>query len=285
MARPQKNTVAYFPLDCEDGKKMHYIEETYGNDGFATFIKILRELARSEYHYLNLSKNTTLMYLSSRCKVSKEVLESVITDLVELEKFDRLLWEENKIVWCQDFIDSIQDAYIKRKNKCITYDSLLTLLDGLGIRKLDKISNVIPNNTQIRKDKTKVEEIKLKFNYKSELLKLVGNEILVNDYLEFRKSKKASISETTFNSLRNECENNNYPIEDAIQLCLDRNWIGFKYSWVENLKKQINITNGKSNNNKLNGINTGYKHAEVDTERLFRKFAEDTATGNIPGEY
>lgn len=285
MARPQKNTVAYFPLDCEDGKKMHYIEETYGNDGFATFIKILRELARSEYHYLNLSKNTTLMYLSSRCKVSKEVLESIITDLVELEKFDRILWEENKIVWCQDFIDSIQDAYIKRKNKCITYDSLLTLLDGLGIRKLDKISNVISNNTQIRKDNTKVEEIKLKFNYKSELLKLVGNEILVNDYLEFRKSKKASISETTFNSLRNECENNNYPIEDAIQLCLDRNWIGFKYSWVENITKQINITNGKSNNNNLNGINTGYKPAEVDTQRLLRKYAEDAATGNIPGEY
>jgi hypothetical protein len=84
MARPQKNTVTYFPLDCEEGKKMFYIEETYGNDGFATFIKILRELARSEYHYLNLSQTTTLMFLSAKCKISKELLERIIQDLVDL---------------------------------------------------------------------------------------------------------------------------------------------------------------------------------------------------------
>lgn len=285
MARPEKNTVTYFPMDCEDGKKMYYIEETYGNDGYATFIKILRELARSEYHYLNLSKPTTIMFLSSKCKVSKEILESIIKDLVDLEKFDRMLWEENKIVWCQDFIDSIQDAYFKRKNKCITYDGLLTLLVGLGVRKPTKGILKGPVNTQIRTEEIKTEEIKVKFNYKKELLKLVDNEILVNDFLQLRKIKKASLSETTFNSLRNECEDNNYLIEDALKLCLDRNWIGFKYSWVENINKQIHATNGKSDHNKFPGLNTGYKPAEVDTERLLRKYAEDAANGNIPGEY
>ena len=135
MARPERNTVDYFPFICEDGKKMYYIEETYGNDGFATFVKLLRELAKTEFHYLDLSKPTTQMFLSAKCKVSKEVLISIINDLVELGKFDKLLWDENKIVWCQGFVDSIQDAYSKRKNKCITYEGLIQLLIGLGVRK------------------------------------------------------------------------------------------------------------------------------------------------------
>lgn len=138
MARPERNNVDYFPFICEDGNKMFYIEETYGNDGFATFVKLLRELAKTNYHYLDLSKPSTMMFLSAKCKVSKEVLESIINDLVELNKFDKTLWDENKIIWCQDFIDSIQDAYNKRNNKCITYDGLLILLTSLGIRKLNK---------------------------------------------------------------------------------------------------------------------------------------------------
>ena len=70
MARPEKNTVEYFPFICDEGKKMFYIEETYGNDGFSTFIKILRELAKTDFHYLDLSKKTTLMFLSAKCKIS-----------------------------------------------------------------------------------------------------------------------------------------------------------------------------------------------------------------------
>jgi len=247
MARPQKNTVSYFPLDCESGKKMFYIEETYGNDGFATFIKILQELARSEYHYLDLSKKTTLMFLSSKCKVSIIVLESIINDLSEMNKFDKDLWEENKIIWCQDFINSIQDAYLKRKNKCIDRNGLLLLLDGLGVRKLSKLqlkqgysTENDTNNTQIRLDKNKEDKIKennIKFNFKKNLLELVENEVLVCDYIEMRKQKKASLSETFFNSLKSECLSNNYNISDALKLCIEKNWIGFKYQWTQNLEK------------------------------------------------
>jgi hypothetical protein len=160
MARPERNNVDYFPFMCEDGNKMFYIEETYGNDGFATFLKLLRELAKTNYHYLDLSKPTTQMFLSAKCKVSKDVLISIINDLVELGKFDFVLWNENKIIWCQDFIDSIQDAYNKRNNKCITYDGLLLLLCSLGIRKPIKGTSTVPVNTQSKVNNSKVNENK-----------------------------------------------------------------------------------------------------------------------------
>ena len=158
MARPEKNTVEYFPFLCDDGKKMFYLEETYGNDGFATFVKLLRELAKTDYHYLDLSKTTTMMFLSAKCKVSKEILESIINDLVDLEKFDSILWKENKVIWCQDFIDSIQDAYNKRKNECITKQGLLLLLDSLGVRKLSLLPTKVVVNTQTILENTKVKK-------------------------------------------------------------------------------------------------------------------------------
>lgn len=138
MARPQRNNVDYFPFYCDEGKKMFYLEETYGNDGFATFIKILRELAKTDFHYLDLSKNTTMMFLSAKCKITKETLRSIVNDLVDLNKFDKVLWEENSIIWCEDFTKSIQDAYIKRKNKCMNYEGLLLHLISLGVRKPPK---------------------------------------------------------------------------------------------------------------------------------------------------
>jgi len=177
MARPERNNVDYFPFICEDGNKMFYIEETYGNDGFAVFIKILRELAKTNYHYLDLSKPTTIMFLSAKCKVSKEILISIVKDLVDLGKFDSVLWNENSIVWCQDFVDSIQDAYFKRKNKCITYDGLLLLLIGLGVRKQDKSKPIVPVKPQSIVEDTKPNETK-ENNTKNDL---IFNELIISE--------------------------------------------------------------------------------------------------------
>lgn len=160
MARPERNNVDYFPFYCEDGNKMFYLEETYGNDGFATFVKLLRELAKTNYHYLDLSKPTTLMFLSAKCKITKETLLMIIKDLVELGKFDSVLWNENSIIWCQDFVDSIQDAYNKRNNKCITYDGLLLLLSSLGVRKQSKSKSTVPVNPQSKEEESKLDKNK-----------------------------------------------------------------------------------------------------------------------------
>lgn len=189
MARPQRNSVDYFPFYCEEGKKMYYLEETYGNDGFATFVKLLRELAKTDYHYLDLSKNTTMMFLSAKCKVSLEILKSIINDLVNLEKFDRVLWEENSIIWCQDFTNSIEDAYSKRKNKCITYDGLLHLLDSLGVRKLSKSKSKGGINPQSKEEYSKVNKSieDRKAEFKNSLLPFLDKygKDLLNDFFGY----------------------------------------------------------------------------------------------------
>lgn len=138
MARPERNTVDYFPLYCKDGKGIYYIEQKYGNDGYATWLKILCQLATTDYHYIDLSNEIQFMFLSAKCKIDKKILESIINDLVILGEFDKELWNENKVIFSEKFIASIKDAYDKRNNTCIDRNSLLLLLTSLGVRKPSK---------------------------------------------------------------------------------------------------------------------------------------------------
>ena len=259
MARPERNTVDYFPFICEDGKKMFYLEEKYGNDGFATFLKILRELAKTDYHYLDLSKNITKMFLSAKCKISKDLLGEIIQDLVDLEKFDRVLWEDNTIIWCQDFIDNIQDAYSKRKNKCITYEGLLTLLLGLGVRKPSKRPLNSPIKPQSIVEHTKVEEsivdnIKKeeRFSFRKELINYGFEEGLVEDWLKVRKTKKATNTQTAYNGFISQVEKTGKDKNFILRTCIEKSWSGFKVEWLEEKKKEGRKTGSQELRDALN---------------------------------
>ena len=107
----------------------------------------------------------------------------------------------------------------------------------------DNVNVNVSDNVNDIKDKS--------FNFKKSILEFVQDEVLVSDYIEMRKLKKASISKTVFDSLKQECDSNNFKLTDALKICIEKNWIGFKYEWVLNLKKdnQHNISNGKSTTN------------------------------------
>ena len=146
MARPTRNDVDYFPFICKEGKGMFIIEDKYGNNGFATWIKIIRSLATTNFHYLNLSDPSEKMFLSAKCKVSQSVLESIIDDLINLGEFDRELWDDFSILYSEKFIEGIKDAYSKRNNDPLSKEALLSHLLSLGV---NKPSNSIPKPSNV----------------------------------------------------------------------------------------------------------------------------------------
>mgnify|MGYP000283006040 CR=1 FL=1 len=178
MARPKKKNVEYFPHYVSHGKKMSYLEKKFGNDGYCTWFKILEELGSAENHYLDLNDDIQIMFISDRCLISEEKLIEIIEVLVRLKEFDSELWNENKIIWCAKFIESINDAYIKRTNNCINRDELISLLEGLGVRKpIDSEINVV-SKPQSRVNNTILEETK-EDNIK--LNKVLMSEIKISD--------------------------------------------------------------------------------------------------------
>ena len=159
MARKERNTVDYFPHICGDGKKMFFIETKYGNDGYATWYKILENLAVTEMHYLNLSNEADVMFLAARCRISEDRLLSIVSDLSKIGAINQFLWSV-KIVWSDMFIENIQDAYERRKNKCITFDGLCTHLSSLGIQLPTKCIHNDDINTHTIVYNTKEENTK-----------------------------------------------------------------------------------------------------------------------------
>ena len=157
MARPESNTVSYFPHKIGDGKKIFSIETKYGNDGYATWFKILEKLATTENHYLDLNDEVEVIYLSAKCKVSEQVLFSIINDLTRLGCFDKILWEK-RYLWSQVFIDSIQDAYSRRNNNCMTYEGLCKHLLCLCSTETELPSENLDSNTQSKVKESKVKE-------------------------------------------------------------------------------------------------------------------------------
>lgn len=140
---------------------MFCIEQKYGNDGYAVWIKILRQLAVTNYHYLNLSDQAEFMFLSSKCRVSELMLENIINDLCKLGEFHAELWAENRILFNEKFVSTIQDAYNKRNSNCITLPGLFHLLSSLGVLKTQLPVKKDSHNPQskIKESKGKEREV------------------------------------------------------------------------------------------------------------------------------
>lgn len=127
MARPVKHTVESFNHPVISGKKMFIVQRNFGNDGYATWYKILELLGQSNNHFIDLSDDEKLLYVSSYCGVDIEKLIQIIDLIVSLRKFDQFLWS-HKIIFCKDFVRSIKRTYSRRSNSCITYYALISML-------------------------------------------------------------------------------------------------------------------------------------------------------------
>jgi hypothetical protein len=155
MARPVRKNVDYFPHYISDGKKMFYIEQKYGNDGYAIWFKMLEMLASSDDHWINLNDKSNIMFMSAKCRVSEETLFSILNDLSDLNQINPELWSA-KIIWSEKFTESIQDAYIRRNNKCMTLEGLCMHLLGLGIHLPHSSGQSVDINTQTKVNYNKV---------------------------------------------------------------------------------------------------------------------------------
>jgi hypothetical protein len=114
MARPRKQEVDYFPHYCDHGKTLFILENRFQNDGYAVFYKIEEILAKTEGHCYDCSRLENWEYLLSKMGTTEEVVLAIIDKLADMDVIDKPLWQEKRL-WMQSFVDSIGDAYARRK--------------------------------------------------------------------------------------------------------------------------------------------------------------------------
>lgn len=107
-----------------------------------------------------------------------------------------------------------------------------------------QIEREIEIEIESKKEKeSKIENKNKLFNFKNELLIYGFSENLVSEWLQVRKNKKATNTETAFKKFIAEVEKIPLvPINEILELCIEKSWMGFKAEWFNNLKTQNNGT-------------------------------------------
>jgi len=114
MARPQKQTVDYFPHRCKHGKTMFIIETNYPDFGYRFWFKLLEVLGDTEGHFFYFDKPGNCEYLQAYTRTTKDQATGILSLLASLDAIDKELWNERHIIWSDNFIDGIKDVYRKR---------------------------------------------------------------------------------------------------------------------------------------------------------------------------
>jgi hypothetical protein len=73
-----------------------------------------------------------------------------------------------------------------------------------------------------------------KFNFKKSLIDYGFKESLVEDWLVVRKAKKASNTETSFDSFISMVEKEKCEINSILEYIVEKSWSGFNWEWVKN---------------------------------------------------
>lgn len=152
MARPRKAVVDYFPHDTSHGKTMFILESRWKNDGYAVWFKLLERLGSSDGHYLDCRFASERIYLSAQLGVEEKTFIEIMDTLAEVEAIDRNLWWQHKVIFCQKFIDRVEDVYSRRKQQ---KPSLCGVIAALNL----VIDNINPIN-DADNPQTKLNEIK-----------------------------------------------------------------------------------------------------------------------------
>lgn len=114
--RPKKQTVDYFPHYVKHGKTMEILERRFGFEGYAAWFKLLEQLGGADGHYIDCSDEFTWEFLTSKIHKKEDLARQILDLLAKLGAIDRDLWVENKVIWSQNFVDGIADAYRNRRS-------------------------------------------------------------------------------------------------------------------------------------------------------------------------
>lgn len=221
MARKNKNIVDYFPLYCTFGDDIEALEDKFGNDAFVVWVKTLQKLGKSDNHFIDCRKSKQWLLYYSKLKIEENKVIEILNELAELECIDKKLWSK-KVIYSQNFVDNIREAYKRRKTSPLTYNEIWRLLFD---KKSSQNNSCVQNdiiNAQSRVEKTRKDEIK---ENNPPLVSPQENNALIGEevFLKFSKSLSGVIENSKIPALSNalsvELGNKNY-----VQKCVN-DWL------------------------------------------------------------
>ncbi|MEG0153016.1 MAG: DUF4373 domain-containing protein [Cellulosilyticaceae bacterium] len=165
MARPIKEGLEYFPLDCDidQDDKIALIEAQHGINGFGITIKLLMKIYKNSYFYEWTEKEQLLF--SKRVNVDINEVNVVINDLVKWNFFDEGMYTNQQILTSRGIQKRYLEAVGRRQKVKIPTNHILLDAETINVYKNLVIVDINYHSKVVNADigtQSKVKESKVK---------------------------------------------------------------------------------------------------------------------------
>lgn len=118
--------------------------------------------------------------------------------------------------------------------------------NGQGVQKMDigvqKLDRGCPKNGHIYNNDinispTEINNKGVRFDFKKSLIEIGVSPEVADDWMQVRKAKRASNTETAFRRIKNEIDKSGLSANECITIAVARSWQGFQADWVANLQR------------------------------------------------
>ncbi len=106
--------------------------------------------------------------------------------------------------------------------------------------------NVNDNNVLLKKEP--------KYDFRKNLIDFGFEEKLVDEWLQVRKTKKATNTETAFKKFIEQVKISGQPINEILTICIEKSWSGFKNDWLQKEKSSEKKENNGKTPSKIDAI-------------------------------
>ena len=156
MARPSKQGLEYFPLDCHTDDKFKFIEVKYKLEGFAIVVKLLQKVYSYGYWYRWGDDEALLFADENRTDV--DLVNEVLAEAIERGIFNKKMYLEHGVLTSRGIQKRYRES-IKRRKEVEVIDEYL-LVDELmsTLTPVNAYNN--PENVDIN-SQSKVKESKV----------------------------------------------------------------------------------------------------------------------------
>tara|TARA_X000001388_G_C2233333_1_gene124134 strand:- start:2401 stop:3177 length:777 start_codon:yes stop_codon:yes gene_type:complete len=160
--RPIANNVDYFPHKCKDDKELMFIQHKYQSQGYEVFYRLQQSLGDAEFHRIDLKNDLEKQIFEMGMSVNQEVLYGVIDILVEMNWLDKEVYEKDKVLWSDKFVNSIRAVYINRKKPTPTKEDIYR--DSTGRNESIVEYSIEKNSIEKKRIESKEDDTLLSFD-------------------------------------------------------------------------------------------------------------------------
>jgi hypothetical protein len=214
----------YFSHDynSRNDHKIKKLVSKHGYLGYGLFWAIIEDL----YNNAN-ALQTDYESIAFDLRTSENIIESIINDfdlfVIEADNFGSLSVQRRLEERDAKSLKARESAY-KRWNKDKENANALQTDSECNAIKERKVNEI--------KEK---ENKNISFNFESALISYGFNTELVSDWLQVRKAKKGTNTETSFNNFVSQVEKSGVDKNEILKICISRDWKGFNTDWIKDM--------------------------------------------------